>query len=128
MLPALGLPAGAAPGDLLVETARLDASGRLTARPLLRALGWAPGHRVDIAVTEDVLVVGSAPAGLHVVGDRGELGLPAAARRMCGITVGPPVLLVAALPRDVLVVHPAHLIAQLLADWYTTMAGESGAR
>ena len=42
--------------DLLVETARLDASGRLTARALLRVLGWTPGHRVDIAVTEDVLV------------------------------------------------------------------------
>ena len=128
MLPAPGLPAGAAPADLLIDTARLDASGRLTARALLRALGWAPGHRVDIAVLEGVLVVGSAPAGLHVVGDRGELGLPAAARRMCGITVGLPVLLVAALPRDVLVVHPAHLIAQLLADWYTTLAGDRDAR
>jgi hypothetical protein len=126
MLPAPGLPAGTAPGDLLVETARLDASGRLTARPLLRALGWGPGHRVDIAVIEGVL--GSTPAGLHVVGDRGELGLPAPARQMCGITPGLPVLLVAALPHDVLVVHPAHLIAQLLADWYTTRAGESGAR
>ena len=98
MLPAPGLPDGAGPGDLLIETARLDASGRLIARALLRALGWAPGHRVDIAVSEGVVVVGSTPAGLHVVGDRGELGLPAPARRMCGITQGPPVLLVAALP------------------------------
>ena len=128
MLPAPGLPAGTAPGDLLVGTARLDASGRLTARALLRALGWGAGHRVDIAVSEGVLVVRSNPAGLHLVGDRGELGLPAAARRMCGITQGPPVLLVAALPLDVLIVHPAHLIAHLLADWYTNRAGEFGAR
>jgi hypothetical protein len=98
MLPAAGLPAGTAPGDLLIETVRLDESGRLTARALLRALGWGPGHRVDISVTEGVVVVGSNPAGLHVVGDRGERGLPAAARRMCEITSGPPVLLVAALP------------------------------
>jgi hypothetical protein len=75
-----------------------------------------------------VVLVGSAPAGLHVVGDRGELGLPAAARRMCSIAPCTPVPLAAALPHDVLVVHPAHLIAQLLAEWYTTMAGESGAR
>jgi hypothetical protein len=128
LLPAPGLPAGTGPGDLLVGTACLDRSGRLTARALLRALGWAPGHRVDIAVAGGVLVVGSAPAGLHAVGDRGELGLPASARRMCGITPGPPVLLVAALPHDVLVVHPAHLIAQLLADWYSTTAGDRGAR
>jgi bifunctional DNA-binding transcriptional regulator/antitoxin component of YhaV-PrlF toxin-antitoxin module len=124
MLPALGLPAGTQPGDLLVETARLDASGRLTGKALLRALGWGSGHRVGIAVTDGVLIVGSAPSGLHVVGDRGELALPAAARRMCGITPGPPVLLVAALPRDVLIVHPAHLIAQVLADWYTGRVGD----
>jgi hypothetical protein len=43
LLPVPGLPVGTAPGDLLVETARLDASGRLTARALVRALGWAPG-------------------------------------------------------------------------------------
>lgn len=47
---------------------------------------------------------------------------------MCVITRGLPVLLASVLPRDVLVVHRAHLIAQLLADWYTTWAGESGAR
>jgi hypothetical protein len=124
MLPALGLPAGTQPDDLLVETARLDASGRLTAKALLRGLGWGPGHRVDIAVTDGVLIVGSAPAGLHVVGDRGELGLHAGARRMCGILPGPPVLLVAALPHDVLIVHPAHLIGQVLTDWYTARAGD----
>jgi hypothetical protein len=44
---------------------------RVNARSLLRALGWGPGHRVDIAVTEGVLVVGSAVSGLHVLGDRG---------------------------------------------------------
>jgi hypothetical protein len=59
MLPALGLPTGSGPGDLLVETARMDRSGRVNARSLLRALGWGPGHRVDIAVTEGVLVVGA---------------------------------------------------------------------
>jgi hypothetical protein len=128
MLPAPGLPAETGPGDLLIETAHLDSSGRLTARALLRALGWTPGHRVDITVVEGVLVVGTAPTGLHLVGDRGELALPASARRMCGITPGPPVLLASALPHDVLIVHPAHLIAQLLADWYTTVAGDRGAR
>lgn len=127
MLPALGLPAGTGPGSLLVQTARLDRSGRVNARGLLRALGWCPGHRVDIAVTDGVLVVGSAPEGRHTVGDRNELGLPAAARRLCGITPGTPVLLVAALPQDVLVVHPVHLIAQLLADWYAARAGDPDA-
>ena len=34
---------------LLVDVARLDRSGRLSARGLLRALAWPPGHRQGIA-------------------------------------------------------------------------------
>jgi hypothetical protein len=68
-----------------------------------------------------VLVVGSVATGLHVVGSRGELGLPAAARRMCGITPGPPVLLAASLSHGVLMVHSTAAVARLLADWYTSL-------
>jgi hypothetical protein len=47
---------------------------------------------------------------------------------MCGITPGPPVLLAAAVPHDVLIVHPAHLIAELLAHWYTARDGDRDGR
>jgi hypothetical protein len=50
--------------------ARLDRSGRIYARPLLDALGWSAGHRVDIAVVAGVLVVGSTPIGLHTATGR----------------------------------------------------------
>jgi len=96
-LPVPGLPEGAGCEALVVETARMDRSGRVYARHVLGALGWGPGHRVDVAVVGGVLLVGSVATGLHVVGSRGELGLPAAARRMCGITPGLPVLLAASL-------------------------------
>jgi hypothetical protein len=49
MLPVLALPAEAGPGDLLLDVARVDRSGRVSARALLRALGWRCGHRLDIA-------------------------------------------------------------------------------
>jgi hypothetical protein len=126
-LPVLGLPTGAGAEVLVMETARMDRSGRVYARHLLRALGWGPGHRVDVAVVDGVLVIGRAATGSDLVGSRGELSLPAAARRMCGIEPGPPVLLAASLSKGVLVVHPIAVVARLLADWYTRVsAGADG--
>jgi hypothetical protein len=122
VLPVLGLPAGVRAEALVVETARMDRSGRVCARHLLRALGWGPGHRVDIAVVDGVVLIRSVATGLHLVGGRGELSLPAAARRMCGIEPGPPVLLAASPSEGVLVVHPITVVARLLAAWYTRVS------
>jgi hypothetical protein len=57
-----------------------------------------------------VLVVASTPGGLHIVGDRGVLTLPAAARSMCHIGRGEPVVVLASLLQNVLVVHPANTV------------------
>src|SRR5262249_36647075 len=118
VLPVLGLPAGAGAEVLVIETARMDRSGRVSARHLVVALGWGPGHRIDRAVVDGVRVIGHAATGLHTVGRRGELSLPTAARRMCGIEPGPPVLLAASPSGGVLVVHPIAVVARLLAAWY----------
>jgi hypothetical protein len=127
-LPALavpGLPTGGGVEGLVVETARMDRSGRVSARPLLRALGWGPGHRIDIAVVGGVLPVGSVATGQQVVGGRGELSLPAAAdvRHHTG-----PAGTAGRLPvARVLMVHPIAVVARLLSDWYTTLtAGSDG--
>jgi len=123
MLPVLNLPTGSRPGELLLDMARLDASGRLSARGLLAALHWDIGHRVDAAVVAGAIVIGSAATGLHAVGGRGELALSAAARRMCRIMHRAPVLVSACPARDVLVVHPASLVAELLRRWYAEAVG-----
>ena len=120
-LPVLGLPTGVGAGALVVETARMDSSGRVSARHLLRALGWRTGHRVEIGVVDGVVVLGSSATGLHVVGSRGEVCVPVAVRRMCGIAPGSPVLLAASLSRGVLMVHPTAVVAKLLADWYARL-------
>lgn len=122
-LPPLRLPTDAGADTALLDLARLDRSGRVHARPLLDALGWGAGHRVDIAVVAGVLVVGSTPGGLHVVGSRGVLTLPAAARSMCGIEPGVPVVLLASPAQNVLVVHPANTITRLLAQHHARLEG-----
>jgi hypothetical protein len=122
MLPAPVLPSGAGPADLLLGVARVDGSGRVSARPLLGALGWPCGRRLGIAVVHGALVIGAAASGLHVVNGRGEVALPAAGRRMCGIDTGAVVVLAACPARSVLVVHPAEVVAGLLVDWYARLA------
>lgn len=123
-LPARGLPVD--PDALLLDMARVDCSGRVSARGLLRALGWHAGHRVDTAAIDGAVVIASAATGLHAVTTRGEIALPAAARQLCGITVpGPQVLLATSPAQDVIVVHPARTLARLLVEHHTNLtAGE----
>jgi hypothetical protein len=68
---------------------------------LLRALGWEPGHELELDTTNGMIAIASVPVGRHRVDDRGALALPTAARRMCGITIGPPVVLVAAMHEQI---------------------------
>ncbi|MEU7928454.1 hypothetical protein [Micromonospora sp. NPDC049801] len=105
--------------------ARPDAAGRVTTRPLLRALGWTSGLALHIDVTYATVLITPAPDGAHVVGTRAELPLPAAARRLCGIGPGDTVLLAALLRRNRVVVHPSNTIAVGLAELHDRILGEA---
>lgn len=115
-LPAPRPPVELSVTDLVLGVACPDRSGRVSARALLHALHWSPGHRIGIRAHAGMLVLASAPSGRHVVGSRAELPLPAAARRMCGILARQQVLLTACPAHDLLVIHPARTVGQLLAD------------
>lgn len=80
-LPAPSLPRPDDPDTFLVGTARVDRSGRVHERALLRALGWEPGHELELDTTNGMIAIASVPGGRHRVDDRGALALPAAARR-----------------------------------------------
>ena len=125
VLPPQGLPTGA--DDPVLDIAHLDPSGRLSARRLLAALNWRPGHRVDIDIVDAALVIRSAAAGRHAIGGRGELALPTAARRLCGIAPASLVVLAAYLPHGLVVVHPVSTVARLLSDFHARSAGAPGA-
>jgi hypothetical protein len=124
--PGLGVPADADAGALLLDMARLDSSGRFSARRLLRALDWPPGHRVDAAVTGHAVVFAGSPTGRQSVGSRGELAVPAAARALAAIGDDGHVVLAAVLDHDVLVVHAHVVVARLLTAHYADRAGARG--
>jgi hypothetical protein len=123
VLPRLTLPVDLEADGLVLGMARLDRSGRLSARELLGVLGWGPGSRVDIGVVAGVLVAASATTGRHVVRGRGGLCLPASVRQMCGLLPGVPVLLAASPSQGILVVHPVDTVARLLTEHHTRLSG-----
>jgi hypothetical protein len=127
-LPVLSLPSIDDPDTLRIGAARVDRSGRIHERALLRVLGWEPGHELELDTANDMIAITSVPGGRHRIDDRAALALPAAARRMCGITIGQPVILLAAMHQQILLVHPAAALAGLLAARYTTLIGTRDAR
>jgi hypothetical protein len=121
-LPTPTLPTSSVDG-LLVGMSRIDRSGRLNERRLLRALGWMPGQQLALDVVHGLIVVQPDRTGPHVMDSRGALHLPAAARRMCSVDLGPPVVLAASVPEQTLVIHPEKVAARLLASHYANLLG-----
>lgn len=121
-LPALRLPARAGP-ELLIDTARIDRAGRVHARAVFDALGWAPGRRLALDTVGELIVLAPDVAGWYRIDRRGAVTLPPAARRMCGIEPGPPLVLAAAVAEQLLVVHPTATVARLLAGHYRDLTG-----
>lgn len=109
------------PPCVVLGMARLDSSGRVHDRTVLTALDWHPGQRVDITSLHDTIVVHANPAGLHTIGARGDLALPAAARALSGITANSRVVLAAIVDEHLLLVHPQTTVARLLCTHHTTM-------
>ncbi|MEH1058406.1 hypothetical protein V6U89_24750 [Micromonospora sp. CPCC 206171] len=122
-MPTLPPPADESAAGVLFDVARPDTAGRVTARALLRALEWTPGTALRVDISHGAVLVTPAAAGAHVVGARGELPLPAAARHLCGITPGQPVLLAAVRSRNQILVHPSHTITVLLTDLHARILG-----
>jgi bifunctional DNA-binding transcriptional regulator/antitoxin component of YhaV-PrlF toxin-antitoxin module len=117
-----------APVSLQVSTCRMDRSGRIHERLLLRELGWEPGDRVDMDTIHGLILIANAPTGQHTIDHRGAIKLPAALRRLCNINYGRSLVLAAAVPEQVMVVHPAIVVAEMLASHYTHLIqGEQSA-
>ncbi|WP_405098225.1 hypothetical protein [Micromonospora sp. NBC_01412] len=71
-LPTLPAPAARSGDGVLFDVARPDAVGRVTARALLRALGWTPGLALHVDVVTGAILITPAADGAYVVGSREE--------------------------------------------------------
>ncbi|GAA1511096.1 hypothetical protein GCM10009827_026610 [Dactylosporangium maewongense] len=111
-----------------LDIARLDRSGRVSARLLLERLGWGPCQQLRTDVAERTILIWPDDAGAVLVGARGDLTLPAAVRQMCAIETGDLVVLAADLHRGLLAVHPAETVARLLADLHVRLITDGHGR
>lgn len=88
-----------APADVVYGIGRLDASGRITDRAVISALGWRGGDRLTLTADAGVVTARRDPGGMVTVPGRAYIAIPAALRRRCGLRPGDRVLL-AAVPGD----------------------------
>jgi hypothetical protein len=114
-------PPAIEPDNLVLGMARLDRTGRVHDHTVLTALDWHTGQRIDITTVHDTILVHATPTGLHTIGARGEVTLPAAARALCDIPANSRVVPAAVPSENVLLVHPPETVASLLCAHYTTM-------
>jgi hypothetical protein len=111
-------------GPILIATCVPDRSGRVNAAPLLAALAWRPGERIEVDVVHGIVVVTATRTGRHVIGSRGDIGIASAVRTMCGIQPDQSVLMAALVSRGVLAIHPAHTVTRLLARLHGQILGD----
>lgn len=127
-LPLAGLPPRAAPAQGVVYgLARVDASGRVTDRMVLAALGWRGGERLTMTAEGGVVVARRDPGGMVTLPLRTCVVIPAALRRRCGLHPGDRVLLAALPGQDALAAWPLAILDQAIRALGPFQAGEGAA-
>lgn len=122
---ALPLPAVRTDRDhhLVYGMAAVDRRGRVADQAVVRALGWAPGTRLDMREAHGLLVVQASPQGIFAVTRQGHLRLPADARHCVCLAPGDRVLLVADPGGGRLVVHPPAVLDLIVTRLHTELLG-----
>ncbi|GAA0276433.1 hypothetical protein [Cryptosporangium japonicum] len=118
------LPSAALPtGEFVLDVARVDRSGRFPACGVLSVLGWEFGWRIEVDAVHGAVVIRRAASGRRAVDGRGSIPLPVAVRDLCGIAPAGEVVLAASAVLQVLVVHPAAIVARLLSEHHVRLLG-----
>jgi bifunctional DNA-binding transcriptional regulator/antitoxin component of YhaV-PrlF toxin-antitoxin module len=104
---------------MLYDVGRVDESGRISNRDIVRALGWQPGDKLDVIPAPSGIVILSSPDGLHTVPAKSCIAIPAAARRLHNIETGDHVLLAAAPEYGLVIIHTRQAVNDMLARYHS---------
>lgn len=98
-----------------------DRAGRVSARPLFKALSWSPGETFSGWAGQGFIAVQPARRGPLILDDRGRLLIPPAVLRYCGIATGDQALLTAITASRILVVHPITNLAHMVRSFHNDL-------
>jgi hypothetical protein len=118
-LPLIGLHQLSRDTTMLYDVGRVDDSGRISNRDIVRALGWQPGDKLDVIPALSGIVILASPDGLHTVPAKSCIVIPAAARRLHNIETGDHVLLAAAPEYGLVIIHTRQAINDMLARYHS---------
>jgi hypothetical protein len=107
--------------------AAIDCNGRVAENTVIRALGWAPGTRLDIRESGGLVLVRADRQGVFRMTGQGHLRLPATARHWCGLIPGDRVLLAADPADGLLVVHPPAALDAMVTQFHALVLGGDAA-
>jgi len=119
-LPLLDLHRLSRDTTVLYDVGRVDASGRVTNTDLVRALGWQAGDKLEVVTALGGIVILASPDGLFSVPHKPRIVIPAAARRLHGISPGDHVLLAAAPEFGIVIIHTRQAMNEMLARYHST--------
>jgi hypothetical protein len=120
-MPQLWTPSGP-PSAHYVVTA-MDTWGRLADRSSVASLGWRPGVRLALTVTQSAVVAAPNPEGREAVTRQGHLRLPAPIRHLFRLAAGDRLLLAACHDRGFLVVYPIAILDAMVLAYHRQSAG-----
>ena len=104
------------PDEAVHGSGRMDVSGRVGDRAVIRMLGWRPGDPLRLTAAAGVVIARRDPAGLVVMLAKPYIVIPAVLRRRCGLRAGDHVLLAASPGQDVLAAYSFTVVDQALRD------------
>ena len=129
------LPLTASPGqapalaaDVVYGLGRIDASGRVADRTVIRALGWHDGDRLTLTASAGVVTARRDRDGLAILPPRHYIVIPATLRYRCGLLPGDPVLVAARPAEDTLTAYSLAVVDQALAAHISFPARDGGDR
>lgn len=112
------------PPATLYGIGHVDRAGRVSARPILRTLGWPPQQPIAIKATSTAVVIYPDPTGVHRLPVTASIVLPSHARQCCRIRAGDAVLLAADPDNDLLLVDTLTALDAVLADRHAAARAE----
>jgi bifunctional DNA-binding transcriptional regulator/antitoxin component of YhaV-PrlF toxin-antitoxin module len=106
---------------MLYDIARVDASGRIENRDIIKTLGWQARDKLEMILTQGAIIIRQASDGCFSIPQRPRIIIPPTARKRHVIRPGDRVLVAAAPDYGILIVYPVPTLNEIIARYHSAM-------